>query len=66
VNQGGRAKGGKAPYNKYGTGVSGMDSQAHDNFGRATLLVKPSEIGTSTPERTTAHTPVKEVCKPTK
>ena len=66
VNQGGRDKGGKPPYNKYGTSVSGMGSQAHDNFGRATIIVKPSEIGTSAPEKTTAHTPIKEIGKPKK
>lgn len=61
VDRKGRVKGAKSPYNKYATGVSGMGSQAHDNFGRATIIVKPSEIGSSTPEGSTAHTPVSNI-----
>jgi hypothetical protein len=66
VDHKGREKGEKPPYFKYSTGVSGMGSQAHGNFGRATLIVKPSEIGTSTPEGSTAHTPISNVSKPRK
>ena len=66
VDRKGRVKGEKPPYNKYATGVSGMGSQAHDNFGRATVIVKPSDIGTSTPESSTAHTPVSNMRKPRK
>lgn len=59
----GRVAGGKAPYSGYATGVSGDDSQAHDIFGRQTQIVKPSELGSSAPEGTTKHTPVKSVGK---
>jgi len=64
VDRKGRVKGEKTPYSGYATGVSGMGSQASDNFGRATIIVKPSEIGSSAPEGSTAHTPIKNVRSP--
>jgi len=64
VDRKGRVAGEKAPYSGYGTGVSGMGSQAHGNFGKQTIIVKPSEIGSSAPEATTKHTPVKTIRKP--
>ena len=66
VDRKGRVKGAKPAYSGYATGVSGMESQAHDIFGRATIVVKPSEIGSSAPEGTTKHTPVSNVRKPNK
>jgi len=66
VDRKGRVSGEKPPYTGYGTGVSGMESRAHDNFGRATIIVKPSQIGASAPEGSTKHTPVKNVRKPKK
>lgn len=66
VDRKGRVKGVKPAYSGYATGVSGMEGQAHDNFGRATIVVKPSEIGSSAPEGTTKHTPVSNVRKPKK
>jgi hypothetical protein len=60
----GRPTGDQPPYTGYATGVSGMRSQAHDNFGKQTIVVKPSELGSSAPEGTTEHTPVRKVRKP--
>jgi hypothetical protein len=66
VDRKGKVKGGKAPYPKFSQGVSGMGSQAHDNFGRATVVVKPSQIGASVPEGTTKHTPISNTRTPKK
>ena len=66
VDRKGRVKGEKSPHSGYATGVSGMESQAHDNFGRATIIVKPSQLGSSAPESSTKHTPVSNVRKPRK
>jgi len=60
----GRVKGAKAPHKNYNASASGSGSRAHDNFGRRTIIVKPEEIGSSKPESTTKHTPVKNVKKP--
>ena len=58
---------GKKPaYTGYSTEVSGMGSRATDMFGKPTYVVNPSEIGSSAPEGTTKHTPVKNVRKPKK
>lgn len=45
VDHKGRVAGQKAPHDKGSTKVSGMGSQAHNNFG--TRIMKPSEIGAS-------------------
>lgn len=66
VDRQGREAGGKAPHSNYSTDVSGDDSQAHDNYGRETYVVSPSELGAGAPEGTTKHTPVKAVKKPKK
>lgn len=59
----GREKGQKPPHDNYSKTASGMNSQAHANFGRRTVVVKPSELGSSAPESATAHQP-KRVPKP--
>jgi hypothetical protein len=51
VDHKGREAGQKKAYSNYNTGVSGMSSQAFDNFGRQTYVVNPSELGSSTPEK---------------
>jgi hypothetical protein len=66
VDHKGREKGGKSPHGQYATGVSGMGSQAHDNYGRQTYVVSPSELGSSAPESAKAHTPVKHTPAPKK
>jgi len=66
VDRKGRVPGEKAPHTGYSTGVSGMGSQAHEMFGKVTVVVKPSQLGTSPPESATKYTPVKNVRKPGK
>jgi hypothetical protein len=55
----GRVKGEKKPYTNYSTSVSGSGSQAYNNFGRRTIIVRPEEIGSSAPESASKHQPPK-------
>lgn len=66
VDHKGREKGQKPPHDNYGTSVSGMGSQAHDIYGKPTFLVKPSELGSGTPESASKYTPVTHTPAPKK
>lgn len=66
VDHKGREAGQKAPHSNYGTSVSGMGSQAHALYGVPSFVVSPSELGASTPESASAHTPVKHTRAPKK
>ena len=48
VDHKGREAGQKAPYSKFGTGVSGDDSSAAENYGKPVVLKKPSQMLGST------------------
>ena len=51
VDRKGRVPGEKAPYSKFNTSVSGMESSAEGNYGKVTYVVKPSELGSSAPQK---------------
>lgn len=53
----GRVAGQKSPYSGYSTGVSGERSDAANNYGKTTYVVKPSEMAAGVPESTKAHLP---------
>jgi len=61
VSQLGKEAGGKAPTVPKTGGVSGMASQSTDIFGIETYIVKPSELGSSTPEATSKNGKIRSV-----
>jgi len=64
VDRKGREKGQKPAGAVGSTGVSGMESQAHDNFGRETVIVNPTDLGAGRPESAAKYGGVKKVAKP--
>jgi len=64
VNRNGREKGEKPPYKNFAAGASGSGSQAHANFGRETVVVSATDIGSSRPESASKYSGVKKVAKP--
>lgn len=61
VDRKGREKDQKPPGSVGSTGVSGMESQASDNFGRETVIVSPTDIGAGRPESASKYGGVKKV-----
>ena len=61
VDRKGREKGQKPAGAVGSTGVSGEGSQAHENFGRETVIVNPTDLGAGRPESAAKYGGVKKV-----
>ena len=57
VDRKGREAGEKRPHTNYRSSVSGMGSQAHNNFAVRTYIVRPEDLGSSAPESAREHLP---------